>query len=258
MISDFRSRHGHRIAGHKRDLGNARKLKAEIIQTQWLVLCGLEAKQGLETIDYGKLEARMKSVGRGVVSRKSRVDEVLQLDLVRMRRAGLLNPQNGRSHVCSWSWGEEPVASIGLSIRTLSQKAAVLTLFYAASPGYAQETRNLSYRVLLTTTPCYYGNARFWFICPLIKNGRACNRRCRILYLPAGAMYFGCRQCYELTYESRQRHRERYYEGLTKPFEALDWGEEKLKRARKLANVVKVMRKIEQASATIDAFCARL
>jgi hypothetical protein len=58
-----------------------------------------------------------------------------------------------------------------------------------------------------------------WFICPLLKpNGTPCNRRCRILYLPPGAKYFGCRECYNLTYdscnESHKYERNSYFRGL--------------------------------------------
>lgn len=42
-----------------------------------------------------------------------------------------------------------------------------------------------------------------WFLCPILKpNGAPCNRRCRKLYCPPGGKYFGCRVCYNLTYDS--------------------------------------------------------
>jgi hypothetical protein len=46
----------------------------------------------------------------------------------------------------------------------------------------------------------------FYFICPLVVNGRACRRRVAKLYLPPGGEYFGCRHCYNLTYESCKEH----------------------------------------------------
>ena len=64
---------------------------------------------------------------------------------------------------------------------------------------------NLSYRVALTTTPCRYGglNAlRFWFVCPLVRNGISCKRRVGVLYKPPYSDYFGCRKCFNLTYQS--------------------------------------------------------
>ena len=56
----------------------------------------------------------------------------------------------------------------------------------------------------LETTPCNFGGKRWWFRCPLVKNGEPCGRRCFKLYDPPGQDYFGCRECYDLTYESAQ------------------------------------------------------
>jgi len=56
----------------------------------------------------------------------------------------------------------------------------------------------------LETTPCNFGGERWWFRCPLVKNGQPCERRCFKLHEPPGANRFGCRECYDLTYESVQ------------------------------------------------------
>jgi hypothetical protein len=48
---------------------------------------------------------------------------------------------------------------------------------------------------------------RWWFVCPLIGQGRTCARRVGKLYLPPGSRYFGCRHCHELTYTSCQESR---------------------------------------------------
>lgn len=45
---------------------------------------------------------------------------------------------------------------------------------------------------------------RRWFCCPLFQDGQPCNRRSGTLYLPPGRAQFGCRGCYDLTYESRR------------------------------------------------------
>ena len=60
-------------------------------------------------------------------------------------------------------------------------------------------------KIGLTTTPCNYGGWRWWFVCPLVKNGIYCGNRVTKLFLPPAAEFFGCRQCYDLTYESCQR-----------------------------------------------------
>jgi hypothetical protein len=60
--------------------------------------------------------------------------------------------------------------------------------------------------IQLETTAPHFGGIRNWFICPLVKNAQICNRRAQKLYLPNGAKYFGCRVCYDLTYESCRTH----------------------------------------------------
>ena len=62
----------------------------------------------------------------------------------------------------------------------------------------------MDYWVDLETTPCNFGGQRWWFLCPLTRNGRPCRRRCGKLYSPPGNLYFGCRRCNDLTYRSCQ------------------------------------------------------
>ena len=64
-------------------------------------------------------------------------------------------------------------------------------------------------RVVLTATRTSFGVLRWWFLCPILKNGVLCNRRIGKLYLPPGALYFGCRHCYSLTYKSIRGHDKR-------------------------------------------------
>ena len=49
-----------------------------------------------------------------------------------------------------------------------------------------------------------WGKRRWWFRCLLVVDGRLCNRRVGKLYMPPGGKYYGCRHCYDLTYESSQ------------------------------------------------------
>lgn len=53
----------------------------------------------------------------------------------------------------------------------------------------------------LTTTKCYFGGERVWFLCP------ACSRRIGVLYRPPLKPVFLCRHCHDLTYELRRYHR---------------------------------------------------
>jgi len=105
--------------------------------------------------------------------------------------------------------GEE-TATIGTVFRPLPEGTkwdGRLRLKYTITrPQYGgeDEVTEIDYWIDLETTPCNFGGERWWFRCPLVKNGNPCGRRCFKLYEPPGADYFGCRECYDLTYESAQ------------------------------------------------------
>ena len=63
----------------------------------------------------------------------------------------------------------------------------------------------LEYEIELERTACRLGGYRYWFVCPVVKDGVYCGNRAAKLYLPPGGQYFGCRECYDLTYESCQK-----------------------------------------------------
>jgi hypothetical protein len=77
----------------------------------------------------------------------------------------------------------------------------------------------LAYPVRLVTTRCHFGGSRWWFRCPLVKNGHPCGRRVRRLYLRG--RYFGCRHCHDLTYTSSQESDRRVYAALR---DGVDYG----------------------------------
>jgi hypothetical protein len=51
-------------------------------------------------------------------------------------------------------------------------------------------------------TPCHFGGARPWFVCPGIMRGVACRRRVGKLY--GAGRYFLCRHCYRLGHASQR------------------------------------------------------
>lgn len=61
-----------------------------------------------------------------------------------------------------------------------------------------------SLSISLTRTHTRWGD-RWWFRCPLVRDGALCGRRCGKLYLPPDATMFGCRRCHGLTYRTAQQ-----------------------------------------------------
>jgi hypothetical protein len=122
---------------------------------------------------------------------KSTVEESISISIGR-----ILNNRrftfNGNL-VLPWASGRK--FSIGYSVTTSAGNC--LTLVYR---WRANEVVRIPIR--LQTTSTQFGGERWWFTCPLIAHGVACNRRVGKLYLSPAAKYFGCRKCLGLTYRS--------------------------------------------------------
>jgi len=95
----------------------------------------------------------------------------------------------------------------GASVDCLVERydeAVVLRLSYTRTSDNG-ESATYDYAIAMTSTPANLpGNAgrRWWFRCPIVANGQPCGRRVGRLYLPPGGVYFGCRTCCNLTYQS--------------------------------------------------------
>ena len=112
-------------------------------------------------------------------------------------------------------YGEE-TSSIGVSVSTMDSDNYVRFQYTTTDRNTGEKTEH-DYKVRLTTTPCNFGGVRYWFICPLSANGTYCGRRVAKLYKAPGATYFGCRHCYNLSYESRNEPRLTRFGGIGFP-----------------------------------------
>lgn len=137
-------------------------------------------------------------MGRRPYSTRKTTKECYSISMKWLKDNGYLGGL--RSGGISWSncFGEK-IASVGFeaSARLYSP---YMRLWYTHTGVLTNQSENLDYEIKLTPTPCKFGGYRWWFVCPLDINGEACNRRVGVLYL--GGKYFGCRHCYNLTYES--------------------------------------------------------
>lgn len=81
------------------------------------------------------------------------------------------------------------------------QEQACINLIYTHTDRWSREKEDVDYKIQLTTTSCNLGGIRYWFVCPLIKNGNYCGRRVGVLY--SVGKYFGCRHCADIAYQSQ-------------------------------------------------------
>ena len=199
-------------------------------------------------------ESHMSSGGRGVWNRKTRVDEARSIDILDLQSKGVFSKGSAWSWTSSWSRNGEVVASISYRVESGDNGPTGLRFMYTITDNDTAEKRDYNYVVPVESTRCNYGGRRWWFICPLVVNGQICQRRCRIVYMPPGVEYLGCRECHRLTYESRQRHREKFYEGFEKPYKILKAAREELAKVRSWKKKEKIWRKLSCAHAAIESY----
>lgn len=102
----------------------------------------------------------------------------------------------GCSAVLSWAGGS-------VSFR-VEDNGGERSLRVTYTRGKDEVVQSPDYLLRVVKTSPHYGGTRWYFLCPLVVNGRPCLRRVSKLYLPPGGLYFGCRECYGLTYTTSQ------------------------------------------------------
>lgn len=108
--------------------------------------------------------------------------------------------QNGKSDVVNWTSLMGNKFHIGYYVISTDSKKYI-QLFYSTRNDN-NELLDICYKVPLTTSGCNYGGNRAWFVCTASIDGICCGRRVGVLYKPWFGIYFACRHCYNLTYES--------------------------------------------------------
>lgn len=145
-------------------------------------------------------------MGRYYWSKKTEADGLRRISVFRLKEWGYLKPNQYLFSSISWTnnfSGDEN--SIGIKVNT-HPSSPNINLNYIITRDN-EEKVHFDYQIKLITTPCNFGGNRYWFICPLrhTKTNIWCNRKVATLY-KAGD-WFGCRNCYNLSYSSRNETR---------------------------------------------------
>ena len=138
-------------------------------------------------------------MGRYYFDNKKTVEESTELCIFRLNKWGLL--KGWHSTTITWSRRfSDSKSSAGLVVdATCSEPYAKLS--YTITRHRDGSKQEYDYRIKLDKTRCHLGGVRYWFLCP------NCGRRSGKLYRkPIGEMYL-CRNCNDLTYESRNEPR---------------------------------------------------
>ena len=130
----------------------------------------------------GRGSGRTSSYGASV----SKCHETNSIDFEWLERKKLFNV--GRWSTLTWSRGGREIGSI----RIEAQQSGTRLSYRARQSG--DTWQEISELVPIVETKTNFDGRRRWFLC------LSCRRRCRILY---GGIYFRCRRCHHLKYESQ-------------------------------------------------------
>jgi hypothetical protein len=144
----------------------------------------------------------MGGFGSGRQSTRTSVEQCRVLDASRWTREGLLRIGTVQSGL--WQWTDADTgqvrSSIGFLVDTFSGRPSLRLTYTFTNTG-----ERVDYNVKLQATRPNFGGLRWWFICPLLVNGKPCGRRVQKLFMPSRGRYYGCRHCHDLTYTSRRQ-----------------------------------------------------
>ncbi len=138
---------------------------------------------------------------------RAKAEQLNRLSIFWLKKYGYLHGNYSyMSGTITWTYGySENKSSIGFAISRdnwgTSEERTHIELTYTQTDRWNGEKEDMKYKIRLTTTPCNYGGLRYWFICPLTKNGQYCGRRVGVIY--SIGKWFGCRHCGEIAYQAQ-------------------------------------------------------
>lgn len=135
---------------------------------------------------------------------KQEADNLKKISIFWLKKQKLMEPHCWNNTGIQWTNGMSGnKSSIGIHVSLFDDDKSLRLLYTTTQPD--GQKKDFDYKVPIVSTLCRYGGKRYWFICPLSVNGKYCGRRVAILYKGNG--YFGCRHCFNLTYETKNENR---------------------------------------------------
>lgn len=138
-------------------------------------------------------------MGRCYWSKKEEADGLKKVSVYFLNKFGYFDSEWKYGSI-TWSRNGEEMGNISIQ-SNIDVDEQYIRFIYTQTDNYSKDKTGLDYKIPLSTTPCYFGGKRYWFTCNWSVNGTYCGRRVGVLYLRG--KYFACRNCYDLTYNSR-------------------------------------------------------
>jgi hypothetical protein len=172
-------------------------------------------------------------MGRFYSNRKATAEESYRLRMSYLKKLGMLTEKENIQEII-WKSSKTQKSIIMIIGVFITNDNPSIVLMYTISD---REGNKADYKdtIRLLTTECYFGGIRYWFGCP------SCGQRVGVLYLAPGNIYFRCRHCNNLSYQSRNRcimetcgHTSRQIEKLRSQIKRWTWRGRPTRKVRKL------------------------
>ncbi|SRR5258708_4676754 len=141
-------------------------------------------------------------MGRTPWSSRLTIESCLCLSVVELHRTGVFEGQPGGCWRWKWPGAEGGSCALALDLTVVEVPGRALGVRLGYGTGCYS---SMSQTVAVTTTRPHFGGRRYWFLCPMSRDGSRCGRRVGRLYLPPGRV-FGCRKCHDLIHSSARTH----------------------------------------------------
>jgi hypothetical protein len=173
-----------------------------------------------------------------------------RLSIFFLKKHGYLPAGGGwRSGGIKWTYGMSGnESSVGFTVITNRDEGDNIRLQYTHTSRETDEKESMDFRVPLATTACNYGGKRYWFVCPLTKNGKYCGRRVGVLYCIG--KWFGCRHCGEIAYAKQMEGGKFRWNGVSIP--DIEKAEKEVKRCYYNGKPTRKYRRVMRLSEKLD------
>ena len=142
-------------------------------------------------------------------SKKVTTSSCLQLSISCLLRKGLLIVGEKRDGYIGWKLQDSrKKKTVQCSVDATNMKNPRVHISYQFKIKKCQPSVEVAISIDLSTTRLANGGLRWWFLCPSnTLLDLPCRRRVGKLFLPVTSIYFKCRNCHRLTYDSCQNSR---------------------------------------------------
>ena len=172
-------------------------------------------------------------MGRWYCNRKATAEESYGLSMSYLKRLGMLTEKENIQQISWTSIRTQKSITMIIGVFITNDNPSIV-LMYTLSDREGNKADYDDVISLLTTT-CNFGGIRYWFGCP------SCCKRVSVLYLAPGGIYFRCRNCNNLSYQSRNSDRitdlgitSRQIEKLRSQIKRRTWRGRPTRKVRKL------------------------